>query len=63
MRFSSAFDTKVDVPRRRFRFGLFFVNMWLLFARIRLSRPLAVLRIRFAAPRLVFIFGILNSAI
>jgi len=60
MRFSSALLTKVAERRRRFLFFDFLVRMWLLFARILLIFPLAVRRIRFAAPRLVFIFGISN---
>ncbi len=58
MRFSSALLTKVAVRRRRFLFCDFFVRMWLLFARIRRILPDPVRRRRFAAPRLVFIFGI-----
>ncbi len=58
MRPMSAGLTNVDERRRRFLFVDFLVRMWLLFARILLIFPLPVLRIRLAAPRLVFIFGI-----
>ena len=58
MRLMSAGLTKVAERRRRFRFVDFLVRMWLLYARILLIFPLPVLRIRLAAPRLVFIFGI-----
>ena len=48
------------VPRRpRFRFVDFLVRMWLWFDRPTLIFPLAVLLKRFAAPRWLFIFGIL----
>ena len=60
MRPMSAGLTNVDERKRRFLFVDFLVRMWLLFARILLIFPLAVRRIRFAAPRLVFIFGISN---
>ena len=54
---TSAFATSVAVLRRRFRCGLFLVRMWDLNARIRLSFPEPVLRIRLAAPRFDFILG------
>jgi len=57
-RFLSAADTSVALRRRRFRFRSFFVRMWLLKARMRLSFPVLLLLIRLAAPRCVFIFGI-----
>ena len=60
MRPMSAGLTSVDERKRRFLFVDFLVRMWLLFARILLIFPLAVRRRRFAAPRLVFIFGISN---
>ena len=58
MRPMSAWLTSVDERKRRFLFVDFLLRKWLLFARILLIFPLPVLRIRFAAPRLVFIFGI-----
>ena len=58
MRPMSAGLTNVAERRRRFLFVDFLVRMWLLFARILLIFPLPVRRIRLAAPRLVFIFGI-----
>jgi len=58
MRPISAGLINVDERRRRFLFVDFLVRMWLLPARIRLIFPFPVLRKRFAAPRLVFIFGI-----
>ncbi len=58
MRPMSAGLTNVDDRRPRFLFVDFLVRIWLLFARILLIFPLPVLRIRLAAPRLVFIFGI-----
>ena len=58
MRPMSALLTNVDERRRRFLFVDFLVRIWLLFARILLIFPFPVLRIRLAAPRLVFIFGI-----
>ena len=61
MRFSSALLTKVAERRRRFLFFDFLVRMWLLFARIRRILPDPVRRRRFAAPRLVFIFGISST--
>ena len=57
MRPMSAWLTSVAERKRRFLFVDFLVRMWLLFARILLIFPLPVLRKRFAAPRLVFIFG------
>ena len=61
MRFSSAFDTRVGFRRLRFRLLLFLVRMWLLFAFIRRSFPLAVRFKRLAAARFVFIFGMVCS--
>ncbi len=58
MRPMSAGLTNVAERRRRFLLVDFLVRMWLLYARILLIFPLPVLRIRLAAPRLVFIFGI-----
>lgn len=58
MRPISAGLTNVDERRRRFLLVDFLVRMWLLYARILLILPLPVRRKRFAAPRLVFIFGI-----
>ena len=58
MRPMSAGLTSVDERKRRFLFVDFLVRIWLLYARILLIFPLPVLRRRFAAPRLVFIFGI-----
>ena len=58
MRPMSAGLTSVAERKRRFLFVDFLVRMWLLYARILLIFPLPVLRRRFAAPRLVFIFGI-----
>src|SRR5437763_17080280 len=47
------------VPRRwRLRFWLFLVRMWRRFALLRLNLTLASFLKRFAAPLLVFIFGI-----
>jgi hypothetical protein len=54
----SALDTRSDLRSLRFRFLSFFVKIWDLNAFIRLSLPLAVLFMRLAAPRCVFIFGI-----
>ena len=58
MRPMSAGLTNVAERKRRFLFVDFLVRMWLLFALILLIFPLPVRRKRFAAPRLVFIFGI-----
>ena len=58
MRPMSAELTSVDERKRRFLFVDFLLRMWLLYARILLIFPVPVLRRRFAAPRLVFIFGI-----
>lgn len=58
IRFSSALATRVAERSRRFRFVDFLVRMWLLFARNRRTLPPPVFRSRFAAARLVFIFGI-----
>jgi hypothetical protein len=58
MRPMSAGLTSVAERNRLFLFVDFLVRIWLLFARILLIFPLPVLRRRFAAPRLVFIFGI-----
>jgi hypothetical protein len=44
--------------KRRFRAGDFFSRMWLEYARLPRSLPLAVLRNRFLEPEWVFIFGI-----
>lgn len=63
MRPMSAGLTNVDERRRRFLFVDFLVRMWLLPARILLIFPFPVLRKRFAAPRLVFIFGIVFSTL
>ena len=57
MRPISAGLTNVAERRRRFLFVDFFVRIWLLPARILLIFPFPVRRKRFAAPRLVFIFG------
>ena len=58
MRLVSAGLTNAAERKRRFLFVDFLVRMWLLFARILLIFPFPVRRIRLAAPRLVFIFGI-----
>jgi hypothetical protein len=44
--------------KRRFLAGDFFSRMWLEYARLPRSLPLAVLRKRFLEPEWVFIFGI-----
>jgi hypothetical protein len=54
---SSGFDNWTIGVRRRFRFGRFFPKLWLMNARFRTIFPDPVFRIRFAAPRCVFIFG------
>ena len=59
MRFLSAADTRVELRSRRFRFRSFLVRIWLLPARMRLSFPVLVLLTLLAAPRCVFIFGMI----
>jgi hypothetical protein len=54
-------STTVVCRRRRFRWGLFLVSMWLLLARARINFPVPVRLNRFAAARLVFILGIAFS--
>ena len=44
--------------RRRFRFDVFFVRMWLFPAFDRFTFPVPVIEKRFLAPRWLFIFGI-----
>jgi hypothetical protein len=63
MRRSSAFATRVPLRKRRFLLVVFFVRMWLLFARPRRNLPVPVVRIRFAAPRFDFILGISLSVL
>src|SRR5687768_2679237 len=48
----------VDWRRRRFRFEVFFVRMWLLNALERFTFPVPVSEKRLRAPRWLFIFGI-----
>src|SRR5687767_9139425 len=50
-----------DWRRRRLRFDVFFVRMWLLCALLRLTLPDPVIEKRLLAPRWLFIFGILLS--
>jgi hypothetical protein len=59
MRFSSASEISVVERRFCFRFGDFLVRMCEWYACPRFSLPLAVFFSRLAAPRCVFIFGIL----
>src|SRR6056297_3301869 len=59
--FSSHFATRTVERRRLLRLVSFLVRMWLWKARLRLMRPLPVARKRLAAPRLLFIFGIVVS--
>ena len=59
MRGSSDLWTMVAVRRRRFCLTVFLVRMWLWKARFLLSLPEAVVLIRFVAPDLDFIFGIM----
>src|SRR5256885_17092942 len=47
--------------KRRFRFDVFFVRMWLLKARPRFTLPVPVSLKRFRAPLCDFIFGMLRS--
>src|SRR5437870_150051 len=54
---ASAFDTGTAGDSRRFRLGRFLPKLWLMNARLRMIFPEPVLRIRFAAPRCVFILG------
>ena len=54
-------DTRSGRRRRRFRFGCFFVRMWLLNALYRFTLPEPVILNRFAAPLWVFIFGMTRS--
>ena len=62
MFFASPFvATVVERRRFRFRFGDFFVRMWLLNALRRRTFPEAVTVKRFFAPLCVFIFGIARS--
>lgn len=61
MRLVSAELTSVSERNRRFRFVVFFVRMWLWYARRRLSFPVPVILNRLAALRLVLIFGIVAS--
>lgn len=63
MRRSSALATRVPLRKRRFLLVVFFVRMWLLFARPRRNLPVPVVRIRFAAPRFDFILGISLSVL
>jgi hypothetical protein len=61
MDFLSA-ESTVSVPRKlRLRLVLILVRMWLLNANPRLKLPEAVFLKRFAAPRLVFILGMVYS--
>ena len=53
--------TSNGLRKCRLRFVDFFVNIWFIYDWDRLNRPLAVVLNRFAAPRFVFIFGILDS--
>src|SRR5262245_52083628 len=55
----SAAETMVGVSSWRFRFVDFLVRMWLLKAFERLTLPVPVTFRRLAAPRCVFILGIL----
>lgn len=57
--FTSDAATSVPFRRFRFRFWLFFVRMWAPNALRRRSFPLPVNLNRFAADRLVFIFGMI----
>jgi len=58
--FLSAAETRVPFLSFRLRAVLFLVKMCALYAFLRLIFPLAVFLKRFAAPRLLFIFGILT---
>ena len=58
MRGASAADMTVPLRRWRFRFGCFFVRMWLLNAFRRVTLPVPVNLKRFRAARLLFCLGI-----
>src|SRR6266481_4791331 len=60
MRRPSALLIRVSTSRCRFLLVLLLVRMWRLKARLRFTFPVAVLRNRLAAPRLVFILGMLS---
>ncbi len=53
-------STTVSLRNARFRFGLFFVRMWLLKALARTILPVPVFLNRLAAARFVLILGIAN---